>query len=285
MKPLLVLGATGFIGRHVASRAGDREVVTTSRRPGAADLRLDLLDGDALREALRVVRPHAVINCAGAVAGSVSCLVEGNVTTVATLAEVVGDTRVVHLGSSAEYGRVTEGVPITERDEPQPVGAYGVTKLAGTALARRLPNGVVLRVFNPFGPGSPRTSLMGEVATQLGSGETEIRTGDLGAVRDYVDVRDVADAAIAAAEAEVTGVLNIGSGTATLSRDLVTDLVSLVPGRTLAEVRSGSERSAAVPWHRADITAATAALGWKPLYPRTASVGDLWRSWCEEEGC
>ncbi|WP_460370601.1 NAD-dependent epimerase/dehydratase family protein, partial [Actinocorallia lasiicapitis] len=221
----------------------------------------------------------AIINCAGATGGPLAGLVEGNVTAVASLVEAAGGTRLVHLGSSAEYGAVPEGVPISETAPPNPVGAYGYTKLAGTALVGRAPDAVVLRVFNPFGPGSPRTSLMGEVATQLAAGDTEIKTGDLGAVRDYVDVRDVADAALAAAESSVTGILNIGSGRATTSRTLVEALLALLPGRALHETRTGSERSAAVPWHQADITAARTTLPWTPTHPLTATVTDLWESW------
>ncbi|MCD0451300.1 NAD(P)-dependent oxidoreductase [Actinocorallia sp. API 0066] len=280
----LVLGATGFLGRHVAARAAvldGWEVVTASRTPDAADLHLDP-SHEGLRDLLRRLRPSAVVNCAGAVAGGPADLVAGNVTLVAALADAVRAEggRLVHLGSAAEYGRVPEGVPVAESAPPRPVGAYGMTKLAGTELALRAPGAVVLRVFNPVGPGAPRASLLGGVAGQLADGAPEIRTGPLGAVRDYVDVRDVADAVLAAVTRDVTGVINVGSGTATRSRDLVRALLTLVPGRALTEDGEGPARSAAVPWQRADIGTAAAALGWTPATPLDASVRDLWETAC-----
>lgn len=280
MKPLLVLGATGFIGRQVAARASGWEVVTASRREGAADLWLDPLVPESLAELLRVVSPAVVVNCSGAVTGSASEMVEGNVTAVANLVNAIRarGCRLVHLGSAAEYGAVPVGVPVAEGCPPRPVGTYGVTKLAGTSLVLGAPDSVVLRVFNPFGAGSPRASLLGEVAAQMAAGVLEIRTGSLSAVRDYVDVRDVADAALAAARSDVRGVLNVGHGEATVSRDLVQELVSFVPGTRLAERESGSERSAAVPWQQADIGAIGAALGWQPSFSLSDAVRALWES-------
>ena len=65
--------------------------------------------------------------------------------------------RLVHLGSAAEYGRGPGRAPVREDEPARPVGPYGVTKLAGTRLVELartagLP-AVVLRVFNPVGPG------------------------------------------------------------------------------------------------------------------------------------
>ncbi|ROO89887.1 nucleoside-diphosphate-sugar epimerase [Actinocorallia herbida] len=281
MRRMLLLGATGFLGGHVADRASGWEVVTASRTEDAADVKLDP-SHDAMCELVRRLRPSAVVNCAGAVSGTPADLVAGNVTLVSALAEAVRTEggRLVHVGSAAEYGRVTEGVPVSESTAPRPVGAYGMTKLAGTELALSVPGSVVLRVFNPIGPGAPRASLLGGVAGQLADGASEVRTGPLGAVRDYVDVRDVADAVLAAAARAATGILNVGSGTATVSRDLVRSLLALVPGRTLAEDGDGSARSAAVPWQRADLGTTTAALGWTPVTPLATSVRDLWESPC-----
>jgi len=281
---LLLLGATGFLGRHVAARAAGHDVVTASRRPGAADLWLDPgADPSGLERALRAVRADAVVNCGGAVDGAPAELVDGNVTAVSRLVEAVRarGCRLVHVGSAAEYGTVPAGVPVVETARPQPVGSYGVTKLAGTSLVQTLQDSVVLRVFNPVGPGAPPSSLPGKVVAQLARGSSEIRTGPLDATRDYVDVRDVADAILAAADSGARGVLNAGSGVPTLSRDLVRTLLALAPGRTLTEEAGGSSRSPAVPWQQADLTAVTRALPWKPAFTLRESLLDL----LQEEGC
>lgn len=285
-----MLGATGFLGRQIAARArsGPSDVVTASRTEGAADL---CFEARSLAEVLHTVRPAAVLNCSGAVSGSPSDLVDGNVLAVSEIVSAVRShpCRLVHLGSAAEYGAVPPGVPVTEGVIPNPVGAYGVTKLAGTSLVLGLPDAVVLRVFNPIGPGSPPSSLLGRITAQLAlhghargglQPQTVIRVGDLGAVRDFVDVRDVADAVLAAADAEVSGVLNVGSGRATLTRDLVDELVGLVPGAQLLEEGGGSERSGGVPWQQADLGAIGVALGWRPARLVADTLRDLWAEAC-----
>nr|WP_322975328.1 NAD-dependent epimerase/dehydratase family protein [Actinacidiphila bryophytorum] len=93
-------------------------------------------------------------------------------------------------------------------------------------------------------------------------------TGDLGAYRDFVDVRDVAEAVALAATAPgpLPPVVNVGSGQATLVRDLAVELAGLCSfGGRITESGAGSERSAGVSWVRADIALAAAALGWQPL--------------------
>src|SRR3989442_10595861 len=122
-KRVLLIGASGFLGTQVAAAlVGDprtAEVVRVGRRYGgipdgsagsAAGIRHDLVrDGeDALVQVLRTVRPDAVVNAAGRLAGSDAELVEANVLSTARLLGAVRtaapDARLVLLGSAAEYG-------------------------------------------------------------------------------------------------------------------------------------------------------------------------------------
>ena len=119
---------------------------------------------------------------------------------------------------------------MSEQAVPRPAAVYGVTKLAGTrlvelAMAAGL-DGVVLRVFNPVGPGAPGSNLPGKVAAELHRAlarGTDVQLGSLDAVRDFIDVRDVADAVIAAAPRPRwrTCVLNIGTGRGVPVRTMV----------------------------------------------------------------
>src|SRR5947207_1457902 len=124
----LILGASGFLGRHVytALCADPRlEVHTAGRRAAHADLWLDLTRAGAaaVAEVLRVAAPAVVVNCVGAVAGDPAGLAAGNVVSVAALLDGIGrlpyPPRLVHVGCAAEY---------------RPVDAYATTKLAGTEL-------------------------------------------------------------------------------------------------------------------------------------------------------
>lgn len=288
---LLLVGASGFIGRHVRARAAGFDVVTVSRSPGMGDVCLDLAAAAPEKVAglISEVAPDAVVNCGGATRGEAAELVSGNVVAVAGLVAALtsAPVRLVHLGSAAEYGQVPPGTPITESTEPRPVGPYGVTKLSGTEIVRaaRL-DAVVLRVFNPIGPGLPASTLPGRIAAGLRGGDGEVRVGPLAAHRDFVDVRDVADAILAAAGAlgPLPPVLNVGSGRATPLREVATRLAEHAgPGRWVVEdaAGGGSARSAGVAWQQADIGAIDRALGWAPTTDLTTSLHDLWK----DTGC
>ncbi|MFC7484101.1 NAD-dependent epimerase/dehydratase family protein [Luedemannella flava] len=216
MTRVLVFGVTGFLGRHVAAAFAGRpgtEVVTAGRRPGpgGVDHQVDLATAGpaAMADLVRAVAPDAVVNCAGVTGTDPVELVSGNVVAVATVLSALHRTgfggRFVHLGSAAEYGITPPGVAVTERTPTAPTSPYGVTKLAGTALAlaaRDELDVTVLRVFNPIGPGASENQLAGRLVAQLRRARATGEPATVGALdghRDLIDARDVATAVVAAA--------------------------------------------------------------------------------------
>lgn len=306
----LVVGASGYLGARVHRALADAgiDVVPAGRRGSAREFasahmsggvrrgrpargcELDLTAGaDAVGAVLARVAPDVVVNCAGATSGDLATLTAGNVDGPAALVTALlrAPVRLVHLGSAAEYGRGPAG-PVREDEPARPLSPYGVTKLAGTRLVELgrsagLP-AVVLRVFNPVGPGAPRHTLPGRAASELVRAVREhdvVRLGGLSAVRDFVDADDVAAAVLAAATGSLPapGVVNVGSGTALPARELVRTLVDVAGVRVrVEEGDAGSARSADVPWQQADVTAATAAWGWRPRRSLAESLEGLWRA-------
>ena len=286
----LLIGASGYLGGRVHRAAVDAglEVVPAGRRAG-----LDLAAGaDAVEAVLRRVAPDVVLNCSGATSGDLPTLTAANVdgpsALVTALLRMPAPARLVHLGSAAEYGRGPGEAPVRENEPARPLSPYGVTKLAGTRLVELgrtvgLP-AVVLRVFNPVGPGAPGHTLPGRAAAELARAVREhdvVRLGGLDAVRDFVDADDVAAAVLAAATGPLPAhrVVNVGSGTAVAARELVRTLVDVSGARVrVEEGGAGSARSADVPWQQADITAATAAWDWRPRTPLAVSLEGLWRA-------
>jgi nucleoside-diphosphate-sugar epimerase len=302
---VVIIGASSFLGGHVLREAGasGHEVVTAGRSPVPASAsyhRLDLAaDGPSrIAGVISSIAPDAVINCAGATAGSPDLLAAVNITAVYALVTAMIQSRslarLVHIGSAAEYGRTKEGISVAESASPQPAGVYGATKLAGTRLVELARtaglDAVVLRVFNVVGAGAPEDGLPGRAAALLRQAMargTDVRLGPLDAVRDFVDARDVADAVLAAVTAPVLphSIVNIGSGHGVTSRDLVRELLA-ISGYEAAvrEDAPGSARSAALPWMQADITRAGQDLVWQPSRDLKASVSDLWEASCGATG-
>lgn len=297
MARIIVLGAGGLLGRHIAQALQpEHEVVEVGRRAGGTGrwhvLDLASEEDGALLRLLDDVMPDAIVNCVGAIGGTMDHLIRANTVTVARLLEALGAhgdrVRLVHLGSAAEYGAPPDRVPVAETCATRPISAYGISKLAASQLVLGARRGmdleaVVLRIFNPVGPGLPITTLPGRAADSmrraLQNKQSEIRLGPLGAYRDYVDVRDVAAAAVASAVAPRTPpeLLNIGSGTAVLARTLVGTLgdVSGFAG-SVVEADAPSDRSRTIEWIAADTTLVRRELDWQPTYSLLDSLQDQW---------
>ncbi|MEU6277514.1 NAD(P)-dependent oxidoreductase [Streptomyces populi] len=289
---ILVLGFTGYLGGHVAGHlrtlAGVR-VLGAGRSP-AAEFGIDLATAprERLAAALAAAEPDAVVNCAGATGGDAVTLAEvnsrGPAALCAALREAAPTARLVHLGSAAEYGPGVPDTATAESAATRPLTPYGATKLAGTVTVTTSGlDAVVLRVGNPVGPGAPSTGLPGRIAGLLREAgpdpDAVVRLGDLSAYRDFVDVRDVARAAAAAATApgQLPRVLNIGGGEAVPVRDLVHGLARVAGFRgRIEENGGGSARSGDVSWQCSDITAAEKALGWRPELTLDDSLTALW---------
>jgi nucleoside-diphosphate-sugar epimerase len=292
MTRVLLFGGSGFIGRHVLEALRHdsrvRDIVLAGRS------RYDLVNGDPADLALLVkhARPDAVVNCTGRLTGSLDELAQANTAATARLVDALAANapgiRFVRLGSAAEYGKVPFGHAVTEYEPARPVSDYGVSHLAGTRLvqvasAAGRVDGVVLRVFNPVGPGLREDNVLGRAAIELRaaihSGAEHVELGPLDAYRDLVDVRDVASAVTAAVLAPTlrVRVLNVGSGRAVPVRQAV-ELLARVAGFAgdIREVGNGSERSGGVTWMRANLGRIGRVLGWAPTYDLADSMKAIW---------
>ncbi|WP_433605970.1 NAD-dependent epimerase/dehydratase family protein [Dactylosporangium sp. CA-139114] len=289
---VLLFGASGFVGASVREAlAADPRVAHLSCPPRA---RHDLVTGSvpALTALIRQAGPDVVVNCTGRLTGTALDLLEANTVATVRLVDAVRaaapGARLVRLGSASEYGPVAHGTSVAEDHPCAPVGEYGTTHLAATRLlqlatAAGLVDGVTLRVFNPIGAGLHRDNLLGRAAVlirdALVGAAGQVMLGPLTAYRDFVDVRDVASAVVAATtRAEPgAGVVNVGSGHAVTAREAVRRLAGAAGySGAIVEQGSGPSRSAGVDWIRADITRAEAVLGWVPTHTLAESVKQVW---------
>ncbi|MFC4910172.1 NAD-dependent epimerase/dehydratase family protein [Actinomadura gamaensis] len=310
-----VLGGAGFVGRHVsaafAAEGWDVLVVGRARPPAERGASFAALDLAGCRPAeiagvLAAHRPEVVVNAVGA---------NWNVTryqmrrantdatrnTLAALALLPARPRLVHLGSVLEFGPLPEGTVLREDRAARPAGPAGRTKLAATRAVRRafrsgVVTGAVLRLPNVVGPGAPAASLAGAVAAELAAARARglpavLELGPLADRRDYLDVRDVAGAVLAAARVPAAAIadgpaLNLGSGRAVPVGALVDLLVEIsgVPAtvaaagrRQPADARAGrAQPRDAASWIRVDASRARAVLGWRPRRSLRDSLHDLW---------
>lgn len=281
----LVTGANGFIGAHVLAALPRYGISATTlgRRPapGATDNRIlvEPIDTATLTAVLRQVSPDIVLHLAGTTDTSdLAAIYQVNTVYAAMLLEavarVVPHSRVVLLGSAAEYGPVDEKMlPLHEAMPCRPDGAYGISKLGqslcGLAAAAAGGDIVVARLYNAIGAGMPTHLALGSFARQIvamGPAGGTLRTGDLGVERDFVAATDVADIIIALAiRSDVPGVVDICSGVPTRLRDFVEALI----GASEREVALMPDAVSARPTQRRHYGAGTrlAAMGLRPPSP------------------
>ncbi len=284
---VLVFGAGGFLGTAICRLLAERGIEHRgmTRSTGDPHRRFDLVTGHcyALDTLLSMYKPTVIVNAAAATQGEITDLTRGNVVAVQALLSAMNcsanNARFVQLGSAAEYGGVRRGTSQNEQAELRPAAAYGYTKLAGSELVLRAQrNGadaIVLRPFQITGPGTPKSTLIGRVIRQLGTSD-ELQLESLEGWRDYVDVRDVAEAvvAVATADGKLPPVLNVGSGQATLTRDVVHRLLELSETTTKIVEDAGADDP--VAWQQADTRLIADRLGWSSKIPLDQSLTDAW---------
>lgn len=225
---VLVTGARGFTGRYLCERLrrlGHQVVGLVEGQPAATgEVSADLRDPAATSRAIANVRPDRVVHLAAVSFVAHDDIVEiynvnllGTLRLLQALAEQDGRVHSVVLASSANvYGnsrleKITESVP------PAPVNHYAASKLAMEHMAAtfrdRLPI-VVVRPFNYTGPGQYEQFLVPKIVDHFRRRADAIELGNLDVIREFMDVRAVADTycRLLECEAAIGETVNICSG-------------------------------------------------------------------------
>ena len=303
---VVVTGAAGFLGRALvgALAAEGTAVVAIDRRPlpgppppGVAVACADLLGGDpVVGAALRAA--EAVFHLAGrpgvretGPAAEAARLRDNVASTAAVLRQVPTATPLVVASSSSVYGGAA-GRPSREDDPLRPLGGYARSKAAveGLCAARLAAGGrvAVLRPFTVAGEGQRPDMALARWIAAVRAGRPLRVLGSPARSRDVTDVRDVVRALRLAAEWDVHGPLNVGTGRPrTLAElagavcralgapaELVVEPAGAVePAATWADTRRLRRRLGFVPVTELDeLVARQAAAGPVPTGSRPASA-------------
>jgi UDP-glucose 4-epimerase len=296
---VLVTGGAGFIGSHLVEGLveGGAQVsviddLSRGRRdwlhPGAELHQFDLRDPSAVRGTLARMAPDVVVHLAAlhfipAVDGAPELAWDLNVKATRALVDALEarPPEVLLFASTAAVYPDRSG-PIDETCPPGPIDVYGRTKLAGeelvAAFAAKTGTRVrVARIFNVIGPRETNAHVVPELVAQLQAGNDVVRLGNLDTRRDYIDVRDVAEALrrLAALNTSAPATFNVGSGRSTAVADLVR-LCEEALGRPVAVVSDSARRRTQ---DRAELVADArllqATTGWEPSWPLEKTLAAL----------
>lgn len=294
--PRVVLtGASGFIGCHLlASLAADRvpTLAIARRTPRVTSdvrwLETDLADRTVVARALAAFRPSLIFHLAGPSRDGEDAVDAAFASTAGLLETAAGLKRKPHfvlVSSSSVYGEPRKRRPITERAALAPVSFYGVAKVLQETLGMRVFRSglpvVIARLFNVIGPGQHEDRVPAAFASQIARIERlaapgVVRTRNLDAARDYVDVRDVIRALRVLGQWGKAGeIYNVCSGQAVRVRILLDAMVAAAKG---AGLKVESTTDSDVMWQRGS-TAKIRQLGWSVAIDPAQSARDVLDEW------
>jgi dTDP-glucose 4,6-dehydratase len=295
-KKVLLTGASGFIGSHLAEELvtcgasvrafvhynsrgdeGNLKYLESEIRHGIEVIYGDLNDHDAVKKAVRgtshVFHLGALIAIPYSYAHPFS-FVQTNVVGTANILNAcleIGIERLVTTSTSEVYGTAV-AIPMDENHRLHPQSPYAASKAAADHLAESYARSyelpvVIVRPFNTFGPRQSTRAVIPTIIVQaLRSGTIEI--GSRTPTRDFNFVKDIAHGfALAGQAPDVTGeVFNLGTGEEHSIEEVIAT-VSRILGAELS-VRDSAERLRPVSSevHRliADSRKAASRLGWAP---------------------
>jgi dolichol-phosphate mannosyltransferase len=304
--PILVIGASGFIGANLLRRCLDIRADVTGtmlrapgwRLEGIPDGKLallDLIDRDSVRTVLGRSRPRTIFDCSAY--GAYSFQVDHeriHLTNYTALVHLLAELEsheiaaYVHAGSSSEYGLNAAG---PDEDSPRiPDSHYAASKSAAAEMiafvgrVRGLPV-VNLRLYSVYGPYEDSSRLIPTLALKgLAHQFPPLVAPDT--AHDFVHVDDVVAAFVAAAgkmgPQTVGKSFNIGSGRCLRIREVAE------VAKRLFQIPDDPNFASlpARPWDRANWYANTARaasiLGWRAEIPFEVGLAGVARWWAAE---
>lgn len=272
---ILITGGAGFIGSNVADAclAAGHEVailddLSTGRRenipPGIAFAEGDIRESEFVNDLFAGFKPEIVSHQAAQTSVSISTrepLLDADINILGTLnllnACVKNDLPHVIFASTggAIYGEVPDGQRATLDWQPRPLSPYACSKLAvecylGSFAAEHDLRSTVLRYANVYGPRQDPHGEAGVVAIFSERARehqplhvfARVCEGDEGCVRDYVYVKDVVRANLAAID-DVIGLpmINVCTGIGTSTAELTKLIVQLAGSES--EIVHGPRRA------------------------------------------
>lgn len=280
---ILLTGSNGFVGRHLKERL--LKLGHTIHCFNRGDILFPELVDEDFGGPLDVL-----INCA-AETTQIHKMYESNVELVErllTFSQRANVKKVIHLGSSSEYGRII--LPRREDMFCSPFNIYDATKLAATHLCQGYASQynmdvVIARPFSLYGPFDRPRKLVSRLYKSFTSHE-RIEVYESG--HDWLFIDDFIDGLITLMNApkELTkgDIVNFGSGISSTNVELVQAMEEALGSSLNVEYKKGKYHPYDVDYWVADITKARTKYGWTPKLSLKSGIKEfVMREWFAED--
>lgn len=310
----LITGVSGFAGSHLAEyllSRGDVEVFGTfrsqtrldSHRQLLADVRLekcDLTDAESVDRLIKEIRPDLIFHLAAqsfvptSLHSPADTLVNNMVGQLNILEAVRKheiDCKIQIACSSEEYGLVHPNeTPIREDNPLRPLNPYAVSKVAQDFLGYQYYQSYGLKIirtraFHHTGPRREECYVTSNFAKQIaqierGMQPPRVHVGNLQAVRDFTDVRDIVRAYWLSLERGDPGdVYNISSGTSITIEQMLKTLLAHTAIHVEIHVDTQRLRPSDVEIVLGESALFRSKTGWAPEISFQQSMEDLLNYW------
>lgn len=234
---ILVTGAAGFVGKHLVTRLALRKYKVVIVDVADAKIfgenivayKQDIRNTEAIQEIVKQEEVDTCVHLAAKVSVADSVInpnetIDVNIRGTVSVLEACARNGVgnfVFASSAAVYGNPLS-LPVNENDTLKPLSPYGISKADGERIVMdykirgMIKKAVSLRFFNIYGEGqNPEyAGVITKFAERLSAGLAPTIYGNGSQTRDFISVQDVARAIILAAESEISGTFNVGTGKA-----------------------------------------------------------------------
>ncbi len=313
----LITGIGGFVGRHLTNvpLANGDEVAgfdlstPASAIDGVADVHLgNIVNATDVERAITATSPDVIYHLAGAASvgasfadpvGTWNVNLMGTLTLLEAVRQHSPASRVVCVTSAEIYGAVSDAnLPVTEDTPLNPHSPYAASKAAADLAVRQYAAGyglqtITVRPFNHIGPGQDPRFVVPSIAQQIARGERRgdstirVGVGNLESRRDFMDVRDVAQAYRDIATTGVAGAAYVVSTGRSLAISQVVEALSQLAQAPVQIVSEPGRRREGEPLDLyGSAQKLTRDTGWIPkiaLRQTLIDTLDWWRSIAAQE--
>lgn len=301
MNRALITGSSGFVGSHLRGY-----LLAKNWQVAGFDILSDntlehfyqgrLTDKNAIAHALNEFKPNVIFHLVGLIkSDEPQELYASNLQATVTLLETVVESNlqpeIVLASSSAVYGLTSGEKKIDEKSQIHPVTHYAVSKAAQELVALRyfdaglLPVKII-RMFNLLGPRQSPALACSAFAKQIALAEknntNDIVTGNLDALRDFVDVRDAVRAFEMIVDNGKAGeIYNVCSGKAVSLKQCLDEMMSQSQKQLSARIDAEKIQQNDIPIQVGSYQKIKKACGWSPKISLKESLTDLLNDWRE----